>query len=127
MKTIINMEQIRAAGALKAAEDILKARGKDGDQLSGYHSLIITNGLLATLAYSADKAGECRQIALALVCHISQLQAQGRFPGEPLPKELMPAISSISRSADHTLLAMITNECMAYLNYLKRFVRAMKK
>jgi CRISPR/Cas system CMR-associated protein Cmr5 small subunit len=127
MQKIINMEQIRAAGARVDAEYILKARGTSGDQLSGYHSLIITNGLLATLAYSTDKGGECRIIAESLIRHLAALQKYGRFPGECLPENLMDAIGCIAATATPTLLAMMTDECMAYLNYLKRFVRAMNK
>ncbi len=126
MQKITNMEQIRSAGALKAAEEILQARGNNGDQLSGYHSLIITNGLLATLAYSADKGGECLLIAKALLSHLTDLQEKGRFPGVTLPKnDFMNAILTISTSTTTAELAMMTDECMAYLNYLKRFVRAL--
>lgn len=127
MSKLINMEQIRAANAQQEAAAILEARGSDGDQLSGYHSLIITNGLLATLAYSADKGGECKMVALALIRHIASLQRHRRFPGEQLPNNLMDAIYTISgKATTPTLLAMMTDECMAYLNYLKRFVRARK-
>lgn len=126
MSKLINMEQIRASHALQEAQEILRARGDDGDQLSGYHSLIITNGLLATFAYSADKGGECKKIAEALICHLADLQQRKQFPGEVLPKPIMDAILTISSTASPTLLAMMTDECMAYLNYLKRFVRAQK-
>lgn len=122
------MEQIRAAQAQKDAISILKARGTEGDQLSGYHSLIITNGLLATLAYSADKGGECEQIAQSLVKHIADLQHKNRFPGLALPKDLLDAIATIAgTNTSPMLLAMMTDECMSYLNYLKRFVRATKR
>ncbi len=127
MKTIINMEQFRAANALADAEKIHCARGKEGDQLSGYHSLIITNGLLATLAYSVDKGGECQLIAQSLIGHLSNLQARKRFPGSPLPTDVMSAIRTISTTSEPTQLAMMSDECLTYLNYLKRFVRAMNK
>lgn len=121
------MEQIRAASALAAAKAIGEARGHGGDQLSGYHSLIITNGLLATLAYSADKGGECKLIAESLIAHLADLQQKKLFPGTPLSGKLLGAIRSISSTASPGLLAMMTDECMAYLNYLKRFVRALNK
>lgn len=127
MSQLINMEQLRAARALTDAKDIRAARGNQGDQLSGYHSLIITNGLLATFAYSADKGGECRKIAESLVRHLAGLQKGRRFPGECLPENLVDAIGCIAATATPGLLAMMTDECMAYLNYLKRFVRAMNK
>lgn len=127
-KTIVNLEQVRAAGAIHAADTILQARKQSGggDQLSGYHSLIITNGLLATLAYSLDKGGECRCIAKELIAHLSSLQGEGgnRFlPGKPLGENEMQALGSMTELSSETL-AMMTGECMAYLNYLKRFVRA---
>ena len=127
MNQLINMEQLRAARALNDAAAIRAARGTQGDQLSGYHSLIITNGLLATFAYSADKGGECKVIAESLVRHLAELQRGKRFPGECLPENLVEAIGCIADKATPGLLAMMTDECMAYLNYLKRFVRAMNK
>lgn len=128
MSKLTNLEQVRAARAFTDAKRIADARqeSKEGDQLSGYHSLIITNGLLATFAYSADKGGEHHLIAEALVCHISALQQAGLFPGIPMPERLLPALRHISTKVDDDLLRMMTAESMAYLNYLKRFVRALK-
>lgn len=127
MSQLTNLEQVRAARALKDAENIIAHRSPgDGDQLSGYHSLIITNGLLATLAYSADKGGEHSLIAEALVRHISTLQRAELFPGIPMPERLLTALRHISAEVAEDLLRMMTAESMAYLNYLKRFVRALK-
>ena len=128
--SIINLEQIRAARALGEVQDILQKRQKEGggDQVSGYHSLIITNGLLCTLAYSADKDGEHRLIAEALMRHIASLQQQGLLPGTPISpgKGLLTVIGELAESNDNTLLSIITQEALAYLNYLKRFIRADK-
>lgn len=130
MSALVNLDQIRAAHAADAAQKILDARGSDGDQLSGYHSLIITNGLLTTLAYSADKGrsmGEHMAIASALVKHLADLQKKSIFPGTPLPKNnLLRAIGDLSVLYSPLALSAMTDECMAYLNYLKRFVRAIK-
>lgn len=130
MSTLVNLDQIRAAHAADAAEKILTARGSDGDQLSGYHSLIITNGLLTTLAYSADKGrsmGEHVAIASALVKHLADLQQRKLFPGTPLSENnLLQAIRDLSVLYSPQTLSAMTDECMAYLNYLKRFVRAIK-
>ena len=126
MSTLINLDQIRAAHAAEAAQKILDARGSDGDQLSGYHSLIITNGLLTTLAYSADKGGECQAIAEILVRHIAKLQSDCLFPGVPLPDSLTSAIQHIAKKCTPPALSAITDESMAYLNYLKRFARAIR-
>lgn len=127
-KALTNLEQVRAARALKDAENIIARRSaSDGDQLSGYYSLIITNGLLATFAYSAAKGSEYRLIAESLLGHLRALQQAALFPGEPVPTELMDALNHISAKADNDLLRMMTAESMAYLNYLKRFGRALNK
>lgn len=126
--SITNLEQIRASRALPDAELIRKNREGNGDQLSGYHSLIITNGLLCTLAYSADKGDECLLIAKILVGHLAYLQEHDLFPGNQLCDvrgDILQAIGRISGTSPQQL-AMMTDECMAYLNYLKRFVRAGK-
>lgn len=126
MSQLTNLEQVRAVRALKDAENIIAHRSpSDGDQLSGYYSLIITNGLLATFAYSAAKGGEYRLIAESLLGHLHALQQAALVPGEPVPTELMKAIDHISTKADNDLLCMMTAESMAYLNYLKRFGRAL--
>ena len=129
MSNIINMEQIRAARALTDAREIYTARRDNGDQLSGYHSLIITNGLLATMAYSIDKGGENQLIAEKLMAHLAELQRQKLFPEPALSGRLKDDLQTISSSDKVTplMLAMMTDECMAYLNYLKRFVRALSK
>ena len=129
MSNIINMEQIRAARALTDAQEIVSKRGTDGDQLSGYHSLIITNGLLATMAYSIDKKKENELIAEKLMGHLAALQRQKLFPEPALSGRLKDDLLTISSSHKVTplILAMMTDECMAYLNYLKRFVRALSK
>lgn len=123
--TLVNLEQVRAAQAVGDAQDILKKRGSSGNQLNGYHSLIITNGLLSTLAFSAAKGGEYALIAEILVGHLAHLQKLRLFPGAVLTTSLNSAIRDMSsRDVSPQLLAMMTDECMAYLNYLKRFARA---
>lgn len=128
--TIYNLEQVRAAHALEAIKS-LKYCGsgkdeEDGDHLRGYHSCIITNGLLATFAFSLDKKGDRLTIAKQLVRHIAKLQKDKLFPGTPqIPEDVQAAIGYIAQR-DTGMLAMITAECMAYLSYLKRFVRAEK-
>lgn len=127
--SITNLEQIRAARAISDAKRILDKRAPgSGDQLVGYHSLIITNGLLATLAYSMDKKGEHLLIAETLVHHIAYLQSRKLLPGTKLPQELKSAIRQLADEKESAeVLAIVTEECMAYLNYLKRFVRASKE
>lgn len=127
---IVNLEQLRASRALVDAQKIVAGQ-EGGDQLSGYFSYIITNGLLATLAYSADKGGECKAVAECLIGHLANLQGHGHFPGDqlrgPESLSLTKSIGLIcNRNTSPQLLAMMTDECMAYLNYLKRFVRALK-
>lgn len=122
--TITNLEQVRAAHALKAAPELLKAKADGGDQISGYHSLIITNGLLAALAFSYSKGkGQHPVIAGELLAHLAALQAQGLFPGDAMGDSFEERLESlVYEDAYH--LAIATDECMAYLAFLKRFVRA---
>lgn len=123
--SLVNLEQVRAAQAVGDAQEILTKRGTSGNQLNGYHSLIITNGLLSTLAFSAAKGGEYALIAEILVGHLAHLQRLHLFPGAVLATSLNGAIRDMSsRDVSPQLLAMMTDECMVYLNYLKRFARA---
>jgi CRISPR type III-B/RAMP module-associated protein Cmr5 len=126
-----NLEQIRARNALvcsvKCPPDSpqrnVLARKNEGDALSGYPSLIINNGLLATLAYSLqqrDKPNEQPlRIANALGYHLGNLVdgenmvAPKQATGEGLRDKLT--------ESDSYHLQRCTTEALAFLSYLKRF------
>lgn len=129
MHTFVNLDQFRASRAFTEAKKILGERKKEGgNHLAGYHSLIITNGLLTTLAYSADKGGECLAIALALLNHIVLMRRKGYLPGKDFSGtlSLSQVLQHFADNCTPSVLAVYTDECMAYLTYLKRFVRALE-
>ncbi len=124
-----NLEQIRAMNALAAVKRIeqhdKKGRGdKGGDVLTGFPALIINNGLLAALAFSksktkSDKSGHeiiCDEIA----AHLSHAEVKLLDPqngdSDGLLKHLIENNSG--------QLRLCTSEALAYLNYLRRFSKA---
>jgi CRISPR type III-B/RAMP module-associated protein Cmr5 len=117
-----NLEQIRARNALAKCDDV-KARKDEGDTLSGYPSLIINNGLLATLAYSLQQKekpnNQAFRIASALAHHLAHLAddenlvAPRQDTGEGLRDKLT--------ESDSYHLQRCTTEALAFLSYLKRF------
>ncbi|MBV8277892.1 MAG: type III-B CRISPR module-associated protein Cmr5 [Verrucomicrobia bacterium] len=117
-----NLEQIRARNALARHRDV-RPKTDEGDALSGYPSLIINNGLLATLAYSLQQEGKTNQqpfrIADALAYHLGNLAegenlvAPKRATGEGLLSKLV--------ESDSYHLQRCTTEALAFLSYLKRF------
>ena len=114
MSKLINVDQIRAANALSATE--AKKKEGEGDNLSGFPSLIINNGLISTIAFSVDKGGQHERIASAISSHLSQrgiiLSASA--------KDLRDGLCSASSST----LKLATTESLEFLAYLKRFHRS---
>ncbi len=120
MKTLA---QIRAANALKAAKQPNMGIGqKGGDALSSFPMLIITDGLLATLAYAVERKPDGQRknpgallVANAIAEHLSSpgIRIVKASDADSLVEELANADSATIRRA--------TSETLAFLNYLKRF------
>ncbi|MGI6087294.1 MAG: type III-B CRISPR module-associated protein Cmr5 [Kiritimatiellia bacterium] len=121
-----NLEQIRAKNALKFLENDPfnknKKAGKNdgdgeeqgsGDVLSGFPSLIINNGLLATVAFSIAKKGNYQKIYDAISIHLKDKDI-GLLPAN------VELVEHLTKS-DSTQLRLCTAEALAYLAYLKRF------
>ena len=112
MSQILHLDQIRARNAL-ARGDVREEDG--GDQLSGYPSLVINNGLIATLAFSLEKGGQHARIADAIAAHLKDLGIIPSDGGEALRDALCHGTSFT--------LCRATREALAFLAYLKRFHR----
>jgi len=112
-----NLEQKRAAHALSKA-DTIKAGQGEGDPnavCKKVPTLIINNGLLATAAFAQDGKDGIKSVIAAIENH---LQLIGIMPQS---KDLLSWLSS--PEADSALLRRVTAESLAYLNYLRRFVK----
>jgi len=117
-----NLEQIRARNALAKAEDAkAKKRQGEGDALSGYPSLIITNGLLATLAFSIEKEKQPQRIANAIAYHLANMPENENLVA-PLPATAEGLRTKLTQS-DSSHLKQCTAEALAFLSYLKRFAK----
>lgn len=111
-----NLEQVRAKHALEKAPDARK-QNNEGDCLSGYPSLIINNGLLATLAFSIDKEKQHVRVANAVGYHLHQLGVVVQsVPGAAGLRDALV-------KADSHKLRRATAEALAFLAYLKRFAK----
>lgn len=120
-----NLAQIRAHNALQYKDQIAASQG-GGDAISGFPMLVLTDGLLAALAFACEWK--------------NQQQTQRKHPGEytvaqAIAAHLHTAHNLITQAADpdalvaelaeqdsDTLLRRATAETLAFLNYLKRFV-----
>jgi CRISPR type III-B/RAMP module-associated protein Cmr5 len=127
-----NLEQVRAMNALAAVRRIeqrdKKARGdKGGDVLTGFPALIINNGLLATLAFSKSKSKSDKKSGQEIIC--DEIAAH-------LASADVHLIDANGANADGLLghltesnsvqLRLCTTETLAYLNYLRRFSKAIE-
>lgn len=112
---LTNIEQIRARNALSGVAARVK-RDKDageGDALSGYPSLIINNGLLATIAYAVYKGEAHSRIADAIAYHLNDRKIITANDAGGLRKALTECETGTLRRA--------TSETLSFLSYLKRF------
>lgn len=113
MSQLINIEQIRAKNALAATG--AKKQNGEGDNLSGYPSLIMNNGLIATIAFSIDKAKQHQRIADEIAKHLNDRKIIITTDA----KNLRDALCKCSAST----LQRATDEALQFLSYLKRFQR----
>jgi CRISPR/Cas system CMR-associated protein Cmr5 small subunit len=117
------LAQIRAASAL-LRKDLVGAGQRGGDAISGFPTMIATNGLLAALAFACEPKGPNDRkhkgefsIASAIAMHLS---CDGVGITEAGDADAL--VDELAKAEDAAQLRRATAEALAYLNYLKRFV-----
>ncbi len=120
-----SLAQIRAKNAL-VWKDKIGGGQKGGDAISGFPTMIATNGLLAALAFAvepdAKKTNRRKHdgefsIASAIAHHLASDGV-----GIVKAKDADALVEELAEAADAAKLRRATAEALAYLNYLKRFV-----
>ncbi len=122
-----NLEQIRAAAALRfwhPPQGPREASGVGGgDVVSKLPSMILANGLLATLAFATAKGGGHELLMVCVMNHICSEELgiiprpQSREPGLKAYIELLTQ----GNHATSLRLQMATTEAISFLSFLKRF------
>lgn len=117
-----NLEQIRAANALKTAEKTTKGA------VAKLPAMILTNGLLATAAFANElkKGGGAKRPGMQAAINGAAEHLASRHLGLPLPPHCTTAQSLIdslvkATSAD---LQRASTEALAFLGYVKRFAKS---
>lgn len=113
MKALTNIDQIRARNALHERARRVKKDKNEGDNLSGFPSLIINNGLLPALAFALHKGEQHERIADAIAFHLNECGIISSENGKELCSKLCQDSSITLRRA--------SLETLAFLAYLKRF------
>ena len=113
-----NYEQIRAKNALAAANDKAGFAGvKDGKAVAKkVPAQIIQNGFLGALAFAIETGHGYETVFKAIIAH---LQSIGRVNGVRTGDLTQFMEDVCKKDADY--LRSITDESLAYLNYLRRF------
>jgi CRISPR/Cas system CMR-associated protein Cmr5 small subunit len=120
-----NLDQIRAHNALLHKDNIANSQG-GGDAISGFPMLVLTDGLLAALAFACEwknpQAGTRKHpgeytVATAITEHLCDSR-------NPIcnATDADDLIGVLARENSDALLRRSTAEALAFLNYLKRFV-----
>lgn len=118
-----NLEQIRAANALSYADAGMNTRGaKGGDVVKKLPALVMSNGLLAAGAFAYSKGENegwyvCFDFLAAHLAH----RDVGVVPSDK--RTLKDLMNYLSNEADTTTLKQATDEALAWLCYVKRFVK----
>ena len=122
-----NYEQIRAKNALDAAPSI--GLGNEGGRTVAKKvpALIVQDGFLGALAFAIEKSENGRDVNngygntfKAIVKHLPDVGKDYGLCGENDLQKFLDKLCA--QSAD--VLRAITEESIAYLNYLRRFAKA---
>jgi CRISPR/Cas system CMR-associated protein Cmr5 small subunit len=119
-----NLDQIRAKSALlfasRVARGEIRAAGKNGgDAMKKIPPMIMTNGLLASLAYAVeDKAAGYRVIFDAIAEHL----ACAHVSVIPREKGNAADLTGHLSQSDSRTLKRATTEALAWLGFARRFV-----
>lgn len=118
---IANFEQQRALHALKAAADANRFIGKDGSQkvASKVASMILANGFIGAMAFAISNDREGHEAVFEAV--LDHLKKSGRDYGL-VTGNSRTFLKNLSE-APFDILRAITDESLAYLNYLRRFAK----
>jgi len=113
-----NLDQIRAANAWAVAPSIEAGPGEGSPQAVAKKvpTMIMENGLIATAAFAKDGKAGIQSVIEAIEKHLRSMKLM-----PPEAKDLLSWLTG--KEANSAILRQATDESMAYLNYLRRFVR----
>lgn len=117
-----NYEQQRALHALKAAEDSDRFIGKGGGKkvASKVASMILTNGFIGAMAFAFSNEREGYEAVFeAILDHLKKSKRDYGLGTE----DCRSFLKKLSEEASVDVLRAVTDESLAYLNYLRRFAK----
>ena len=113
-----NLDQLRAAHALS------ESKHTDKSSVAKLPSMLLTNGLLATLAFATEDGKKPREkmkaAADALARHLSNSNLALGLPELAACKTGSALCTQLAKGESLTL-QRATTEALAYLSYLKRY------
>lgn len=120
-----NLEQIRAAAALKAAETKENNKPKfTRSDVAGFPALIIANGILAAFAYACEEDKETRK-GIRFACDKTAEHLAASVHGIDVLQNVATGKALIEKlggnQAASSDLQRATAEALAFFGYLKRF------
>lgn len=113
-----NLEQIRAKNALASKNSITETVGNPHKKIP---ALILQNGLIATAAFALEKSKGLESVFSAVIKHLKDVKL---YDGEESTENFL---EYLTQRCTHEELRHITQETMAYLSYLRRFVKGQEE
>lgn len=119
-----NYEQQRAIDAYEAAEGKKSDRfiGKGGSKkvVSKVASMILSNGFIGAMAFAVSNERQGHEAVFEAV--LDHLKKAGRDYGLQTD-DCRSFLKDLSEKASVDVLRVVTDETLAYLNYLRRFAK----
>lgn len=113
-----NLEQLRAKNAIAAAPTIEKAKEGGRAVAKKVPAMILANGFIGAMAFAIEKKCGYESVFQAIITHLQSANAMYGISQTGLKGFLDELCGK-----DAATLRAITDESMAYLNYLRRFAK----
>ena len=117
-----NLSQLRARHALEATEDREYRGANDGEVVRKIPSMIRENGILGALAFAKENQGKTNHadVFFKIISHLKKLD---RIEDDVDHEGSLDSFIKYLCEGDSAQLRAVTEEAMAYLNYLRRFAK----
>jgi len=121
-----NLEQKRAAHALEWASEVTRGKA-DGEVVKKIPPLVMNNGILASMAFAVEPGKDGYKnpghysVFKAIVSHLQE-NTKLNIPKDSSNSNV-ESFLALAAKRDSIFLRAVTGEALAYLSYLRRFVK----
>ena len=119
-----NLDQIRAGNAIRHRDAAVSGK-EGGEVVKKVPTMIVGNGLLAAAAFAEEQKADSGYRKVFEDCILPHLKT--RQVGLNVPAQDLRSFIEYLSASDSATLRAVTAETIAFLNYLRRFVKKDKE